>query len=80
MVSTLTYVERMEERECVGRTFDVGVVMLESAGNERRHRRTLLIDGRRVRITELIAADLLKPGDELYQRFAGQDPYRAHFG
>jgi predicted transcriptional regulator len=43
-----------------------------------RSRRELLIDGRRVRISDLIDAGLLKPGDELfYQQRIGETPHQA---
>jgi predicted transcriptional regulator len=43
-----------------------------------RSRRELLINGRRVRIFDLIEAGLLKPGDDLYfQQRIGEEPYRA---
>lgn len=41
-------------------------------------RRELLINGRRVRISDLIDAGLLKPGDELfYSQRLGETPYQA---
>lgn len=43
-----------------------------------RSRRRLLINGRRVRISDLIDADLLKPGDVLlYQQRMGETPHQA---
>ncbi|MEU4712084.1 CBS domain-containing protein [Micromonospora purpureochromogenes] len=41
-------------------------------------RRKHLLNGRRVRISDLIDADLLKPGDELFfQQRIGEDPHQA---
>ncbi|MEU4643982.1 CBS domain-containing protein [Micromonospora sp. NPDC023814] len=43
-----------------------------------RPRRKHLLDGRRVRISDLIDAGLLKPGDELFfQQRIGEDPHQA---
>ncbi|MEV0453921.1 CBS domain-containing protein [Catellatospora methionotrophica] len=43
-----------------------------------RTRRELLIDGRRVRLADLIEASLLKPGQELfYQQRVGMEPFRS---
>lgn len=48
------------------------------SNGEPRPRRTHLLDGRRVRISDLMDANLLKPGDDLYfQQRIGDPPHQA---